>query len=74
MRHFTSEGSFYMKDMGQVFSVQMPKDLWEPGHLKDTKAMIDGTPYRIKGVESFAIGRSRTNPYRLKIGLLVEPL
>jgi hypothetical protein len=73
MRHFTSLDTFRLKDRGQVFTVKMPADLWEPGHLKGTDCTIDGTPDHIKGVESFCIYRSPTQPYRLNIGLLVKP-
>jgi hypothetical protein len=73
MRHCTSLDTFPMEGRGLVLTVQMPADLWEPGHLKGTDCTIAGTPSHINGVASFCIHRSPTQPYRLNIDLLGTP-
>lgn len=60
--------------MRRVCTVTMPDDLWEPHHLTGTDCLIDGTPYHIHGVQAFCINRSPAMPYRLTVGLVVEPM
>jgi hypothetical protein len=74
MRTFLRKSTYYVPGKGVCIATTMPPDLWEPGHLIGEDCLIDGTQYRIHGVESYAIGRTPESPYRYGIGLLVTPL
>jgi hypothetical protein len=74
MRSFHSEDSYEIKGRGLVYSFdaeQIPAEMWDPGQLKGEDVLIDGTPHRVRGVETFCICRSPDFPYRKSFGLLV---
>lgn len=77
MRRFTSIDTFEIKNRGKCWVIpreQMPDDLYDPCQMKGEKVMIDDGLYEVLGVETFAIGRSPENPYRLGFSLLARPV
>lgn len=75
MRAFTAKDSFYIKDRGKVFffnKEQLPNDLYDPSFLRGEIVEIDSVQYKVVGVETFAIARSKEHPYSLDFGLLVD--
>ena len=51
---------------------QMPEDLWNPDDLKGETVLIDGEEHMVMGVETFAVQRSPSHPYRHSFGLMVD--
>lgn len=71
MPEFEGLGSFLIAGRGTVFTVKNPGGYPEPGVLVGRDVLIDGTPFHVRGVESYAI--VRPYPDRFDFGLLVEP-
>lgn len=74
MRIFYSTDHVRVKGRGMVFTFekdQCPEDLWDLNDLRGERVRIDGVPFEVRGVETFAIHRSPDHPYRLGFGLLV---
>lgn len=67
---FTSKGCHEITGRGTCYSVKNPGGYPEPGVLTGTVVMIDNSPYRVKGVESFRI--ARPYPDSLDFALLAE--
>lgn len=70
MPEFEALGSFVVRDRGTVFTVKNPGGYPDPGVLVGRDVLIDGSPFRVKGVESYAI--VLPYPDRFDFGLLVE--
>lgn len=72
-RSFTAIEWYRIKGRGKVATIaNLPKDEYDPDNFRGQKVCIDGRLYRVHGVESFAVVRSKSTPYRGKFGLLVE--
>lgn len=69
---------FTIRYRGSVAVIaELPQDLglYDPTiELFKQKVLIDGKKYRVNGVETYAIARSKQNPYKLQFGLLVEEI
>lgn len=73
MHSFTSESSFQITGRGISYAIsadQIPEGMWDPCVLTGTTVLIDGTEHLVKGVGTFAILRSPTNPYSYAFNLL----
>lgn len=71
---FTSNEHFTVKGRGIVYSINeyLPNELYDPRQLNDEIVQINDIVGRVTGVESFAIGRSQGNPYKLKFGIMIN--
>lgn len=51
---------------------QMPEGMFDPNVMRGTIVKVNSIPRRVTGVETFAIPRSETSPYRHGFGLMVK--
>lgn len=70
----TKDGPYRLKGHGFVYPVneRLPDYMWNPNDLVDLDVLIDGQQRKVLGVEKFAIGYDKNNPYRLSFALLVD--
>lgn len=71
----TSKDSFEIKGRGLAFAFeaeQIPEGIWDPNHLRGETVEINGLPFLVAGVETYAITRSPQNPYILPFAILVR--
>lgn len=68
---FRSIDTYEIKDRGTAITVENPGGYPEPNVLRDHNVIIDGDPYFVRGVETYAI--SRPYPDRYEFGLLADP-
>lgn len=64
---------FKIPGRGTVIVVDNPRlpELYDPCSLFDQDVQIGNEIFHVRGVESFAIPRSESNPYTRNFGLLV---
>lgn len=60
--------------LGKVAEIgpdHLPHGMYDPRQLRGHDVEIDGVVYRVKAVETFAIPRSPSHPYRDWFGLVI---
>lgn len=67
---YMSKDKFHLADRGTVYCVENDRACNSFSWLIDHHVSIDGTIYKVKGVESFAIPHKRKG---MPIGILVYP-
>lgn len=73
MTEFHALDWFEVKGRGSVAVIEkLPEGEYDPDLYKGKQVIIDGDEYTILGVETFAIPRSESMPYRHSFGLLVK--
>lgn len=72
IRSFVATDWYEVKGRGTFAAIsQLAEDEYDPNNFMHQEVLIDGKRYKVKGVESFAIPRSRNKPYKFGFGLLV---
>lgn len=79
MIELESQDRFKITGRGTVFVVENPGDLPEPNVLTGGNVKIDGAIYRVRGIETFAVGRPYPVSYSFGVlvascGTCLEPL
>jgi hypothetical protein len=72
----TSDESFIIKDRGEAFVIneRYPQTPWNPKLYQNMEVTINDKPYKVIGVEMFAINFSEDDPYTRPFSILGKEL
>lgn len=73
MYRFEELGRFNIPGRGTVVTVKNLRypELYDPSTLFGEEVQIGDQTFRVRGIETFSIHRSKENPYRLNFGILI---